>query len=131
MRYLGGKSKIAKKITAAILAHTDRRGLLIEPFCGGGAMTAALAPHFDRVDASDIVEDLILMWQALQDGWQPPRVVTEAEHATIKHAPPSALRAFILASRSAACFCRRSLCSVSFLTSAAFWLLVSSVALSL
>ena len=95
MRYLGGKSKIAKKITAAILAHTDRRGLLIEPFCGGGAMTAALAPHFDRVDASDIVEDLILMWQALQDGWQPPRVVTEAEHATIKHAPPSALRAFI------------------------------------
>jgi DNA adenine methylase len=62
---------------------------------GGGAMTAALAPHFDLVIASDSHPDLILMWQALQQGWVPPSIVTEDDYNALRHAEPSALRGFV------------------------------------
>ena len=92
--YLGGKSKIAKRLTAAILAHTPKRFRLVEPFMGGGSMTAALAPHFTVVEASDIQPDLILMWQALAKGWIPPDTITEQQYKELRNSPPSALRGF-------------------------------------
>ena len=94
MRYLGGKSKIAKRVAEAILASTEKRGRLIEPFVGGGAITAVLAPSFERVDAFDINNDLILMWQALKTGWKPPSEISEDQYKELKIAEPSALRAF-------------------------------------
>lgn len=94
MRYIGGKSKLARFLTEAILADTERRGKLIEPFCGGASMTAALAPHFEETVASDVVGDLILMWDAVSKGWTPPESITEEEYAALKTAEPSPLRAF-------------------------------------
>lgn len=91
MRYLGGKSKIAKRL-AAVIGGGD---LLIEPFVGGGAMTAALAPSFREVRAYDIHLDLILLWNALKSGWLPPHVVSEHEYAKLRDSEPSALRAFV------------------------------------
>ena len=38
MRYLGGKTRLAKHIANAILADTDRRGDYIEPMIGGGSV---------------------------------------------------------------------------------------------
>ena len=63
MHYMGGKSRIAKQLTEVILEYAESRDVLIEPFMGAANMTAALAPHFDRVYAYDIHEDLILMWR--------------------------------------------------------------------
>lgn len=94
MRYLGGKSKIAKRISNAILSHTNHRHRLIEPFVGGGAITAVLAPNFDQVIASDIHEDLILLWQAVKDGWPPPTEITEHLYQELKTAQPCPLRGF-------------------------------------
>lgn len=91
MRYLGGKSKIARRL-AAVIGSGD---LLIEPFVGGGAMCAALAPQFASVEASDTHPDLILMWQALQNGWVPPTSVSEEEYTQLRSALPSALRGFV------------------------------------
>lgn len=34
------------------------------------------------------------MWQAVKDGWQPPRDISEEEYASLKSGPPSALRGF-------------------------------------
>ena len=90
MRYLGGKSKIARQL-AEIIGGGD---LLIEPFVGGGAVTAVLAPRFNEVRAYDIHPDLILMWKDLQNGWEPPRTITEEQYAALKYAEPSALRGF-------------------------------------
>lgn len=96
MRYLGGKSKIARKTAAAILGHTPRRGVLVEPFVGGGAMTEALSPAFELTVARDTHEDLVLLFQALQSGWVPPEHVTETEYAAHRECPvPSALRGFV------------------------------------
>ena len=37
MRYLGGKSRLAKRIGATILEHSNQRGYYIEPMIGGGS----------------------------------------------------------------------------------------------
>lgn len=91
MRYAGGKNKFATKL-ANVIGSGD---LLIEPFIGGGAMTAALAPSFDVVHAYDIHPDLVLMWRALLDGWIPPDNVTKEEFLSLRYAHSSALRGFV------------------------------------
>lgn len=94
MRYLGGKSRLGKKIAQVILKATARRKEYVEPFLGGAGAFVHLAPHFDTVRASDVHEDLILMWQAIQQGWAPPTHVSEEEYKALRHAEPSALRGF-------------------------------------
>ena len=96
MQYQGGKSRIAGVIAAKIRELHPTAAEIWEPFCGGGAVTLALAKAGFRVHASDNHEDLILMWQALMRGETEPFVdVTEAEYAALKTAPPSARRGFV------------------------------------
>ena len=95
MQYLGGKSRIANEIATVIRGrHPDTQNVY-EPFVGGGSVTVALAKKFPSVLASDSCEDLILMWQALQEGWTPPTHVSESEYGAARYAKPSALRSFI------------------------------------
>lgn len=96
MRYQGGKSRIAKDIAAKIRELYPTATEIWEPFCGGGAVTLALAKAGFKVHASDSHEDLILMWQALMRGEMEPFAdVTEAEYAALKTAAPSARRGFV------------------------------------
>lgn len=95
MRYIGGKSKIAKAIAQTILEATDSRAFYYEPFVGGGSVLGRLAPHFQKTVASDLSEDLILMWQKLQEGWVPDEVVSEFDYAALKDSEPSALRGLV------------------------------------
>jgi DNA adenine methylase len=94
MKYLGGKVRIAKGISSAILETVPDRERYLEPFCGGCAVLEKMAPHFHRCLASDIHPDLILMWQALMNGWVPPGELSEAEWRELKNSEPSALRGF-------------------------------------
>lgn len=94
MHYQGGKSRIAKPIAATIRRIYPDATEIWEPFCGGGAVTLALAKEGFRVHASDSHEDL--MWQALMRGETEPFAdVTEEEYARLKTAPPSARRGFV------------------------------------
>lgn len=92
MRYYGGKSKIAKALAEALPQKAF--GVYWEPFCGAcNVITRVEAPL--RV-ASDAHPDLILLWQALQDGWIPPDNISEDEYRDLKgRTAPSALRAFV------------------------------------
>ena len=65
MQYQGGKSRIAGAIAAKIRELHTTAAEIWEPFCGGGAVTLALAKAGFRVHASDNHEDLILMWQEI------------------------------------------------------------------
>ena len=94
MRYLGGKSRLAPAIRDAILEDTSARNRYIEPMVGGGAMLCAMAPHFAAVEAGDAVPDLVMMWAALQDGWEPPQELDEAAWRRLRESEPSAIRAF-------------------------------------
>lgn len=93
MRYQGGKSRIAKDIVSKIREMYPTATEIWEPFCGGGAVTLALAKAGFKVHASDSHEDLILMWQALMRGETEPFAdVTEAEYASLALDTPSARR---------------------------------------
>jgi DNA adenine methylase len=94
MMYLGGKTRLAPEIAAAVLACAPSRARLVEPFAGSCAITEALAPHFSDVTARDLHPDLILMHTALQAGWVPPATLSEDEYRQLRDGPPSALRGF-------------------------------------
>lgn len=85
MRYLGGKTRLAKKIAAEILSRTTNRNTYLEPFVGGGSVFCELAPHFQRAVASDIHPDLAMMWDAISKGWVPPKTMTKDEYDALNH----------------------------------------------
>ena len=96
MQYQGGKARIAMQIAAKIRELHPTATEIWEPFCGGGAVTLALAKADFVVHASDNHEDLILMWHALMRGETEPFAdVTEAEYQALKKAAPSARRGFV------------------------------------
>ncbi len=95
MRYIGGKSKIAKRLSQAILERTDCRAVYYEPFMGGGAVSEHMAPAFLRSELSDASGDLMMMWFALCRGWVPPQSVTEAEYSLLRDSEPSPLRGLV------------------------------------
>lgn len=94
---MGGKSRIAKQLSEVILADAkDHSGTYWEPFVGGGGMGSRMGNHFDTSHYSDIQEDLILMWQALSDGWEPPTDVSYELYQQLRYeTEPSALRGFV------------------------------------
>jgi DNA adenine methylase len=88
MQYLGGKSKLARKIVNAIQKDTPIREIW-EPFCGGAAVTYELSRRGFRGVASDIHPALIHMYKALQSGWEPPLDITEEQYRDAKLLPDS------------------------------------------
>lgn len=96
MRYLGGKTRLAKEISQAILNDTPNRETYIEPFIGGGSTFFETARHFENGYGGDAQEDLALMWRGLIAGsFTPPEIVSEEEWRTLKYSNPSALRGFV------------------------------------
>jgi len=93
MVYLGGKSRIAKKIAKIILDRTTDRDVYLEPFVGGASVFVEMAPHFARSIASDLHPDLIAMWQAVSRGWEPP-YITKERYYELKAGPVCAERGF-------------------------------------
>lgn len=94
MRYLGGKSKIAKKILPYLTRH--EAGLYIEPFVGGLGMFEKAASHFDRAIACDVHEDLISMYKSYQLGWRPDSApITKEQYRGIRQQDPSPQRTFV------------------------------------
>ena len=94
MLYLGGKTRSGREIAKCILSLTSHRTHYLEPFFGGGSSCIHLASQFEDVRVGDVHEDLILMWQAVQEGWRAPLHVTNEEYNRLKFAKPSALRGF-------------------------------------
>jgi DNA adenine methylase len=100
--YQGGKKRIGKRIHAVISelewVLTGGNSLpYFEPFVG----MAGVLKHFAvepkrKVTACDANIDLILMWQALQKGWTPPKKCTREYFEELKHSTThSPERAFI------------------------------------
>lgn len=95
MRYLGGKSKLAKQIVEALTLEIGYAPIW-EPFCGGCSVTVELARSGRHVLVSDDCAPLITMWQAVQNGWIPPNQVSEHDYERAKVlADTDPLKAFI------------------------------------
>ena len=91
MKYMGSKNRHSKALLDIILKNRGKNQPFVEPFVGG-------ANILDKVGGlrigSDIDPDLIALWQAVSDGWMPPKNFTEAQYAGIKKESPSALKGY-------------------------------------
>lgn len=98
MQYLGGKSRLARRIVAAI--REDFKGepsYVWDPFCGGLSMSVELCRVFgaDKVTSSDFCKPLISLYSAVQSGWCPPRALSETQYRACRQLPDSdPLKAF-------------------------------------
>lgn len=93
MRYLGGKSRIVKPLSAYLESRRDGR-LFVEPFCGALNVTAAIkGPRL----ASDASPYLYTLYSAIRAGWAPPQEVSEDLYQSLKQSrdPSDPLTAFV------------------------------------
>ena len=85
MRYQGGKSRIASTI-AEVIRERERESntTLVSLFCGSCAVEVKLVSTFDTVICNDNHKYLIALYQALQNGYDPPAYITEDEYKRVR-----------------------------------------------
>lgn len=93
MKYLGGKHRIAKELADFMLSRCGALDDYWEPFIGGGSVFEQMAPHFLTAIGTDVHPDLIMLYKALLEGWEPPSEITEEQYKLLRDAEPSPLRA--------------------------------------
>ncbi len=81
MKYVGGKSKIAKDILPIILANRKENQTFVDICCGGGGILDKVANP--RI-ANDINDFVISLLKAVSEGWIPPDSLSEQEYYDIK-----------------------------------------------
>lgn len=84
MKYLGGKTRIAREIVGAM----DVRGPWWEPFCGALSVSRHLAAVGPGL-CSDAHPALIALYQAIASGWDPPSALSESEYRAARELPDS------------------------------------------
>lgn len=99
MRYQGGKRRQSSQITPWVVGSRADRTTYIEPFLGAGSVAARLnrvhgGGGFEVKVGNDKNQDLVLLWDAVRRGWQPPVGLTREQYQGLRDAEPSALRAF-------------------------------------
>lgn len=73
MRYLGGKSRIAKEIVKVMSAEREEGMAWVEPFMGSGKVISLVS---GRRIGSDINHEMIALFKAIRGGWKPPTDVS-------------------------------------------------------
>lgn len=101
-RYNGGKKQLGKELANVILNYVVRSGYstetYFEPFCGmcGVMIHVIRSGVFSKYEACDLNPDIVCMWKAVCNGWQPPTSCTEEEWNYWKSTTtPTPERAFI------------------------------------
>ena len=84
MKYLGSKNRISKYIAPILQDAIDTNDIktYVEPFGGGMNMIDKISCEC-RI-ANDSHYELIEMWRALQNGWEPPPHISEEEYLLVK-----------------------------------------------
>lgn len=94
MRYLGGKSRIAKHLAEVIDSVRHPGQWVWDAFCGGLSMSVALSKK-GPVWSTDANAALIALYRAIQSGWEPPTEVSKETWHAAKALPDSdPLKAF-------------------------------------
>lgn len=92
---MGGKHRQAKEIADVVARLMVDRDRYVEPFIGGGAVFGEVAPLFTTAIGGDTVASLIDLWrEVVHRRWEPPQHMDKAEYMRLKHADPSALKAW-------------------------------------
>lgn len=95
MQYLGGKSRIAKKIINYISAERTNEMVWVEPFMGSCKVLSLV--NGERI-GSDVNYDIVCLMKALQNGYIPPTKISEEQYKHMKsnkESYPPHLRGFV------------------------------------
>lgn len=96
--YQGGKKQIGKQLDDVMvnIEHIVYGKQLdyFEPFIGMGGVMRHFGTDVNRgskryLFACDLNDDIILMWQSLQEGWQPPKKCSETYYNKLKYSKMS------------------------------------------
>lgn len=84
MRYMGGKSRIAKQIITAIQRERESNYIdcFVSLFCGSCSIESKIKAN--KKILNDKHEYLIAMWKAVQNGYKLPDVITDEQYKYIK-----------------------------------------------
>jgi site-specific DNA-adenine methylase len=99
--YVGGKNKIALKISNVILTYLEENEIdsskctYLEPFCGMCSISKKLTKYFKKSILADGNSDLIELWKMVEKGWNPPDYISKEEYNILKNKEPSPLRTFV------------------------------------
>jgi DNA adenine methylase len=86
MQYMGGKTRIAKRLAATIHECVPDATEFWDPFCGGLSVSVALSAY-GRVVSSDANAALVRTYQAVREGWEPPDSVTREQYERARTLP--------------------------------------------
>ena len=82
MRYLGGKSRIAKEIVEVMSAEREKGMAWVEPFMGSGKIISLVNGR--RIGA-DVNHEMIALFKAIRGGWRPPADVSREFYCEVKN----------------------------------------------
>lgn len=95
MRYMGGKFRIAKDLSAFFNSQLKPGQTFIDMFCGSCNVVSKIDPNRTRI-ANDIHHELIALHRAVQDGVELPDSISEEEYRTIRRDDsPDWLKGFV------------------------------------
>lgn len=83
MKYLGSKRTIAKQLNDVMSIYYNDYPYYVEPFVGGANMIKAVTHH--NKTGYDINEYVIAYFNALKNGWLPPKDVSEELYKDVKN----------------------------------------------
>lgn len=83
MKYLGSKRRIAVELNGLMQPYYNDYGVFVDAFVGGANLIKEIT-HPNRI-AYDINEYVIAYFNALKDGWLPPKDVSEELYKDIKN----------------------------------------------
>lgn len=95
-KYHGGKKRCSKELVKAMLDYKVPTTYYCEPFVGMASILTEVAQNTDaKIMAGDIHPSVIKMWQAAQQGWEPPSACSKEQFHELKYSEPSAEKGFI------------------------------------
>lgn len=83
MMYFGGKERISKELSAYLNNQLKEGQPFVDLFCGSCNVISKIDPDRVRI-ANDKHIYLIAMWEALQEGWVPPKSLNLEEYQYTK-----------------------------------------------
>ena len=97
MKYYGGKVRTGNEISQILKQITEKCKIkgYIEPFCGANGVMRHMTDSYYKCYGFDACEDLVMLWNAIQNNEFRRSVMTEEKWLSLKNSnKPSALRGY-------------------------------------
>lgn len=96
MQYLGGKSRLAKRLAAILESRRSHGGRAVDVTAGAWNVIAEMGDHGPRV-ANDACQPMVTLARAWLTGWRPPAEISEDLYQELKakQDPEDPMTAFV------------------------------------